>query len=419
MSNRQEEIRQKIMARVAARRKAVKPKPPKPARTLDQHKRRQAQQVRQKIKTRQDEVRKKIKTRVATAPVSSLGEDVKERLQGIQSDFDDLQDDIMLTSVHDDMGRVEAVLTNLAADLEELRTTGYAFRSYLENKINVLTDKWEDISDQIDVEIEEQSDKLEGEAEEAEGLLRRALGGNQAMVRRAESAVQSLKRKTDSARRALQNRYDDVARTIHQTRQQLDEVQWAFEQADQTTFEFLEAEFLIAACQAKLLEDPDEDEGAEGVLYLTDERLIFEQKEKVATKKFLFVTTESETVQEVDFETLLDWIEKVEVQDKKKFLSTKEMLELSLSPEADRHSITFRLLKGAKNEAWTQSISRARSGEIERERIAEATAEKEAVTEQISEAPTTCSMCGASLPATIARGQSEISCEYCGTVIRL
>ncbi len=419
MSSRQEEIRRKVMARVKARRKIAKPRPPRPARGLDEHRKRQAKNRRQQLKARQERVRREIKGAGATTIASSLSQEVKDRLKVIQTKFDDLQDDIMLVNIQDDMDQVETILTNLATDLEKLRTQGYAFRSYLENKITVLTDKWEDISERIDEDIQEQSDKLGREAKEAERLLRRAFSGHQNEVSQAESAVQSLGSKASAASQALQNRYDDVSRTIHQTRRQLDEIQWAFEQAGQSTFEFLEVEFLIAACRAKLLEEPDGDEGAEGILYLTDERLIFEQKEKVATKKFLFVTTASETVQEVDFETLLDWIEKVEPVDKKKFMSKKELLVLSLSPEAGVYSATIRLLKGAKNEDWGQHINRARSGEIERERIAEAVAEKQAVTEQVAQAPTTCSMCGASLPASIARGQGEIICEYCGTIVRL
>jgi hypothetical protein len=39
-----------------------------------------------------------------------------------------------------------------------------------------------------------------------------------------------------------------------------------------------------------------------GILYLTDQRLIFEQKQEIATKKFLFITTEKQKVQKLVFE---------------------------------------------------------------------------------------------------------------------
>ena len=45
--------------------------------------------------------------------------------------------------------------------------------------------------------------------------------------------------------------------------------------------------------------DQEGDNDPEGILYLTDKRLIFERKEKVATKKVLFVTVSSQMVHEV------------------------------------------------------------------------------------------------------------------------
>lgn len=414
--------REKIRARIKERAAAAKKKQPntvKPARTLNRQKQQKFQQQRLQRKSRQAEASQKLKSGRVTPP-TAVSEEIKTRLETAQRELDGLQDDVLLTSIHDDMGELEATLASLSTDLATLRTNGYAFKSYLENKINVLTDKWEDVSEIVEEDIEEQSAKLERDAEQAERFLRRAASGSEANVKRAETAIESLESKASSARRAVSSRYDDIAQTIRQTRRQLDEVQWAFEEADQATFDFLDAEYLIMVCRAKLLEDRDDaDEGEEGNLYLTDERLIFEQKEKVATKKFLFVTTSSETVHELEFETLLGWIEKVEAQDKKKFLSTKDLLHLSLSPDADRGTVSFRLLDGAKNEDWSQLLNRAISGEIERERIAEATEEKEAATEQVADAPTSCSMCGATLPATLVRGQSEITCEYCGTVVRL
>jgi ribosomal protein S27E len=61
-------------------------------------------------------------------------------------------------------------------------------------------------------------------------------------------------------------------------------------------------------------------------------------------------------------------------------------------------------------------IGRVKSGEIDKERTQP---KDEAVVEAARSAPTKCSTCGATLPADIVRGQREITCEYCGSVIRL
>jgi hypothetical protein len=159
-----------------------------------------------------------------------------------------------------------------------------------------------------------------------------------------------------------------------------------------------------------------EKEGPKGILYLTDERLVFERKEEVATKKVLFIATEKETVHELLLEVSIGQIEEIKAQDKKKFLGRKEMLELLFAPEADFSGATFRLHGGAKNEDWSALISRVKSGEIDKER---SRPKDEAVVEAARSAPTKCTTCGATLPAEIVRGQREITCEYCGSVIRL
>jgi hypothetical protein len=370
-----------------------------------------------KLKQQQWNARRANAARPAVA-VAALDQETQTKLQSLQTDFDDLQDDIMLSSVYDDMGRVEGTLLGLASDLEALRMQKYVFGSFLENKISVLTTKWESIYDEMDSDVNRFSDDLAKEADETERYLRQALGGNRAMVGRAEGSVRSLSSKASSARTALTNRYSDVSQTIQQTREQLDQIKWAFEQANEACFDFLQGEDLVAACKAKLLEKADGDEGMQGVLYLTDARLIFERKEKVATKKILFVTTASEMVQECQLTVLVGWVEKVEAEDTRKFLSSRELLRLQFAGEAPVESAILQLLDGAKNEAWVQLINRVRVGEMDRERVAGA-AEETSTESQVSQAPTICPTCGAALATDVVRGQTSITCDYCNTVIRL
>ena len=65
--------------------------------------------------------------------------------------------------------------------------------------------------------------------------------------------------------------------------------------------------------------------------------------------------------------------------------------------------------------AW-KFISWVESFEIAKER---AKPKDEAVVEAVRAAPTKCPTCGATLSVEIVRGMREITCEYCGSVIRL
>lgn len=423
--------------------KPAKPAPqrPAPARPLNQEKQKTVEQRRAELRAKQEELRAKRQASKPSVPPAAIagaataaagaaaagaaalkanpGESLRERLNSCQSDFDNLQDDILLSSVHDDMGQVEAVLATLATDLEQYRAQGYVFRSFLENKINVLTDKWEALCDEIDDDVRKQGDSLTREAEATSRVLQQAIGGNTTLLSRAESAVKTLEQKAEAARNALQGRYRDVATTIRQTRDQLDDVEWALAQVSEAKFDFLQAEYVVSACKARLLEKADAGDGPEGILFLTDERLIFEQKEQVATKKFLFITTASETVQQTLLAEPLDHLAKLDTQDVSKFFASKELLQIGFSSEARTPYAIIELLDGASNESWGQMINRVKTGEIDRERIAAAAEEKEEVSAQVAEAPTVCSTCGASLSVTITRGQDILKCDYCGAVTRL
>ena len=73
-----------------------------------------------------------------------------------------------------------------------------------------------------------------------------------------------------------------------------------FEENLEFTFEtssgkLLAHEYVIIGVKAVWTKDGKENkDDPEGVLFLTDQRILFEQKEEVATKKFLFITKERE-----------------------------------------------------------------------------------------------------------------------------
>jgi hypothetical protein len=113
------------------------------------------------------------------------------------------------------------------------------------------------------------------------------------------------------------------------------------------------------------------------------------------------------------FEVPVGQIEEVKAS-QKGFLGHKEILELVFSTEADLDEARLRL--HADNEEWAGMIGRVKSGEIAKERTEPK--DEEAV-EAIRSAPTKCSTCGATLSVEIVRGMQEITCEYCGSVIRL
>jgi len=345
-------------------------------------------------------------------PDETLSEETRAKLDELQDQLGDLQESLLMTHIYNEMEDTETALSLLPSKIEELRTRGYVYRSFLENKVGVLAEQWEEAYDRVSREAKQRQRDLERESDTAESALRQAMSGRSSHISRAESAIESLERKVDAAQSAARAMYDTLQENVDQTRRQVEEIGWLLDQIDEATFQLHPAEDPIMASKAQYMER--EKEGPEGVVYLTDERLIFEQKEEIATKKVLFITTEKEKVQQPIFEVLVGHIDEVKTA-QKGFLGHKEMMELLFAPEADLSGATLRL-HGADNEEWARTIGRIKSGEIDKERTEP---EDEAVVEAVRAAPTTCPTCGAAITVEIVRGMTEINCEYCGSVIRL
>ena len=348
----------------------------------------------------------------STASSRAVSQESQEALQALRDQLGELQASLMLASVQDDLGEMRTTLTLLPAEIEGIRRRGYVFQGYLEKKVEVLNGQWDDVSQDVSREVPRVTRDLRREADKAERILQQAMGGGTVAISRAESAIEGLEHRVEAAKSAVSAMYEALQQNVGQTKSQIEQSKWLLDQLEQASFRLHPAEDPVSACKAQLMETKKD--GPEGVLFLTDERLIFEQKEKKATKKVLFLATEKETVQELVFSVPVGQVEKVEAS-QKGFLGRKEMIELSFSPDADWSGVLLRL-RGADNEEWTGLIGRVLSGEIAKER---SRPKAEAVLEQGRTVPTKCSTCGAAISVEIVQGMREITCEYCGSVMRL
>jgi hypothetical protein len=230
---------------------------------------------------------------------------------------------------------------------------------------------------------------------------------------KAGMVLSTLESTVDAALRALHAMYDPLHDNVRQAKQQIDDVAWTLQQAEQASFGLLTAEAPVEAVPANWKKAGDKD-GVNGVLYLTDQRVIFEQKEEVATKKVLFVATAKQKLQSLQWAVPAAEIDKV-VGSKRGFMGKDDFLTLTTST-GQPFSTTDLHLKGETGEAWQGFIGRVKSGDIAKERT---TPVDQKVVETLAKAPTKCSVCGATFTETILRGQTEVTCAYCGSKTRL
>ena len=60
------------------------------------------------------------------------------KVESVESNFRSLQADIACSQVNKDLGRIDSQLHDLPATIQQIRSRGYVFKSYLERKAEVL-----------------------------------------------------------------------------------------------------------------------------------------------------------------------------------------------------------------------------------------------------------------------------------------
>ncbi|MEP7357081.1 MAG: hypothetical protein ABI847_07565 [Anaerolineales bacterium] len=355
-------------------------------------------------------------TRPTPAAAPAAGQAPLTEAQLLQQEIDRfgaIQDDLMLSRINDDLEDVNSAIAALAPNIENIRSRGYVFKSYLERKAQTLATQWTELRPKVEAATRSSVTSLQNDARLVQATFNQR--------RRATAALSSLESKATAAQRNLQGMYDSLNDNVIQTQQQIDDISWTLQQAEQASFGFLPTEGVLEAVPANW-KKPDDKDGVGGVLYLTDQRLLFEQKEEVATKKVLFITTAKQKVQALAWEIPVSNIATA-TGSKRGFMNKDDFLTITASDSGGFKSAQgggFRNtdvhLKGETGEAWQGFVGRVKSGEIAKERTVPVD-EKAAAT--VSNAPTKCGTCGATITQTILRGQTELTCQYCGSLIRL
>ncbi len=344
------------------------------------------------------------------------------KISSLERQAGDLQTAGLLTSLRDSLEDVDTKLSHLPARLQEMRSKGYVFKSYFEDQVAALQDDWPGLRKRVQREIDQRVRDLKDDLERAERAVRRlssykgrSLRAAQSTLDRVESELESVERRVSAANDAVRGMFDSKMSDVDAIGYQIDQCIEILDLAAKASFGFRPGEALVDAVKAKWIKDGRK-EGPKGFLFLTDQRILFEQREKVAKKKILFITTSSEEVQELQWEAPLGALVKAEASEKRKALVLKsERLTLEFKSPAKIREALVEL--SADSDAWRALINRVLSGDIEKERVAGAA--QEAAQEAAVKVPSRCPSCGASLDVQVIKGMTAIKCQFCGTNIPL
>ena len=273
--------------------------------------------------------------------------------------------------------------------------------------------------------LQSQRGMLQNAANEVQRLMGQA-ERNFGLIDTVDNRLWALENQVNEAQRNVRGLFDSTEQEISTLMGNIQRVRFMLDALDNASFDLLPDEHGVAVCEAQWTSDHQQ---PEGMLFLTNSRVIFEQREEQVTKKVLFIATEKKLVQNLLWDAPVGAVSEMEAEDKKGgFLGIgrQELLTLRF-PERTRElpsDVTLHLKGGATNEEWRTLIRQAKSGQIDadmfgapppQEQLAD---QVEAEAEAPTELPTRCPGCNATLPP-IYKGMKQVECEYCGAMINI
>jgi hypothetical protein len=351
---------------------------------------------------------------------TSPAEELAHEISALQTQVGWLQEGVRLSTLKDAVEDIQTTVESLDQRLAGLRGRGYVFEKGLEAQATDYAQQWNKLYPSVAQQISAQAARLQGSLVPLETQVNQLAGmsNNPAaarpMLASLKTGIDTLKDKVSASERSIGGMYDQFNQQLSALTSHLDKVDWTLSQLAEASFQLLATEAGIMAVKAVWAKSGKEGKGdPQGVLYLTDQRLIFERKEEVATKKVLFIATEKETVQELGLEAPLALVEKVETS-KQGLLKNEDHIEIKLAVGAPVQSAHFHIWQPC--EEWQRLIQRAKAKDFDKER---AVALDQAAVEKVKSAPSQCPSCGGNIQQVVLRGQDSLKCQYCGYVIRL
>jgi hypothetical protein len=322
----------------------------------------------------------------------------------LQSQVNDLQSRSMLTFAKDaleDMGnKVAALPTQLA----KVRAKGYVFEKALESQVQGLSDRWGKIKQTVDTDVRSQSESLTKTMQGIQQQMAQVMAGanNPSAVRpvymQVKSMVASAEAQAAAAEQAIYGQYDDFQASVETLSARFAWVDWMLEALATASFKLLATEGGVAATEANWLRPNSDPMG--GILFLTDQRLIFEEREGEFS---------------VPLEVPLAQVQSVDADSGQGANKDEEHLKVILASGAPAPYGLWQLV-GPQADEWKTMIGRALKGDYTSDR---AVAVDQSAVDKVKNAPTQCPNCGAAFTKPVLRGQTEITCEFCGAVTRL
>ncbi len=349
------------------------------------------------------------------APSSSGSQELRSAISMLETRERGLQNRVHLSSIEAEINQIDNAFLEIPAKIAELNKRGFVFTKDMDDALTLAEEEWNaGIEDDVEAKLTAGINEVQQSANRLDRAMAQLVKPNQYAVEKAENELDQLDNLISATEKGIRGRYSAIKTTIDEIYGDIDEANWGIDHLNDSEIKLRGSEALVQVAEAEW-EIDGEDEGPDGFLYLTDQRLLFEQKEEVAEKKFMFITTKSTEVQKLLIDTELRYLGTIEQSEEKRRRlqwGSDEILSMTVTGQADLSRLRFHI-KNQQAEDWKETLQFVLSGEIQEDRFDH---DPEAAEEKLV-FPTSCPNCMAAVPP-LPGGVSVHECEFCGTTIQ-
>jgi hypothetical protein len=408
-----ERIKQKKEAQASAEKEQAKKSATDALKATSTAKESKANSLADRLKSKSQEIAKEVEAKgselsaEAAAAVTAAVTTVRQR-------YTDLIKRVKMTDLVSETSRLGNTIEQLPESIEAVREKGYKYHAYLEGKIEVLAKQWDDVNDKIEDWLDKEVEGLEDDLARCEayvaklGLGDKVTSTTQMVSDKLGSMLDTLEVQVKASEEKVRALYNEVSNESHKTQYVLTQIGRYLGWLEEAGFQLAAGEGLYMAAEAEWDDGKDK---PEGFLFVTDRRLIFEQNEKTGKTFGMFGGKQT---QQILWEVPVESITHVTPEDKGMF-GGKDMMHMKMGSGAPYAELTLEIKGGIDSKYWAQQIKRVVKGTIKAESAVEQDPE---LIERLRNAPTDCPNCGGILPK-LAAGANEMTCKYCGAVVRI
>lgn len=278
---------------------------------------------------------------------------LQSRLRSVIRDIERFDNDYSSEALQDDQ-------TKLQEQLEAVRSQGYAFLGEVQTMLQTSANQIAQLGSVLQQQARNQQSMLRFELGSVERAVGDAQDDDEGSISAAESRLDNLERKVKQAQRELDDMMEPVTKAHQTARRRLSDIQRYLTAQEEASFDFDPDEKLVLADKAEWVVTGKGRKDPDGILFLTDKRVLFEQKETTGKTLGLFGGKKEH---ELEWAVPLDQITGVEAENKG-MMGGKDMLMLTLAPGAEHESITVEIKGGVDNEYWREMLHKAQNGEL-------------------------------------------------------